>query len=503
MARRPFAFVTKDGTAVRADVMERYAVQGSQQVPKAMAGFAKGLQEPLYNPHSLASLLEINTYHYRACRTKARDTAGKGWYLLRDEVTEEASDTAEQGRKAIEARIADFSRPFNKTLEMASMDFEAVGWGAVELIRERPGDPDTPVIDAVHIPSHTIRITADERSWQQVRGNRRAWFKRAGEKETLDVRSGERSEDVPDRYIANEVVVWHNYTPRSDFYGLPDVIPALGAIVGDVSRRDYNIAFFDNFGVPAYVVMISGDFDPGEPVDSEGNPDDGGKTPLEWAIEEHFEAISKNPHSTLVLSVPSAEDGQGEVEIDIKPLSVETKDASFRMYRMDNRDEILSAHGVDPYRVGIAETGSLSGATADVATDIYKESVVEPRQSEIAHWVNQHVVSDPGWEFRLQELDTTDPDQDLDLLERLFAIGAVTPAQVASHFADRFGLDVEAMDDPALHSYYIAGQAVAIRAAGGGEEEEPEEDEEVVPLEDVEKAMKALRADILKAVAKA
>jgi len=48
--------------------------------------------------------------------------------------------------------------------------------------------------------------------------------------------------------------------------------------------------------------------------------------------------------------VPTME-GQGEVNIEFKPLSTEVKEASFRLFRQDNRDEILAAHGVPPYRM--------------------------------------------------------------------------------------------------------------------------------------------------------
>jgi len=185
----------------------------------------------------------------------------------------------------------------------------------------------------------------------QIRNGKKRWFKRVEypydvHKDT-GVISPLKSLQAEDR--ASEIIWFVNYTPRSDYYGLPDIIPALGAIWGDIARRDYNIAFFDNYGVPAYAIFVSGNFDPGE-VDEEG------RTEMEKMIEEHFAELAKNPHSTLILSVPT-EGRDEEVKIEFKSLSAEIKEASFRLYRNDNRDEILSAHGMPPYRIGVNETG--------------------------------------------------------------------------------------------------------------------------------------------------
>jgi len=107
---------------------------------------------------------------------------------------------------------------------------------------------------------------------------------------------------------ASAIMTWHNTHPKSSYYGVPDIIPALGAILGDVSRRDYNISFFENHGVPAYAVFITGDFDPGEPKLLEGDDPDNptGPTPLEESIEKHFSKMAGEPHSVLVLTIPTS-----------------------------------------------------------------------------------------------------------------------------------------------------------------------------------------------------
>lgn len=311
----------------------------------------------------------------------------------------------------------------------------------------------------------------------QRRANKRVWFQDISSNKMVNRLTGQTMMvGEPGVQSGSMVMTWHNHHPVSDYYGVTDIIPALGAITGDVSRRDYNISFFDNYGVPAYAVFITGDFDPGEPELLDGDDPDNptGPTPLEKAIEEQFAELAQNPHSIMVLSIPTSitDDFGGEggkVEVEIKPLSVDVKEASFRMYRQDNRDEVLSAHGVDPYRVGLAETGSLGGTTAEQASEIYKESVITPRQEAIEALINKWIISGMlgirEWQFKLNELDTTNVMEDLQLLSGLFVVGAVTPRQIAEAFASRFGIDTSEMDHPALNAHYIGGQPVDIAMA--------------------------------------
>src|SRR5699024_8094272 len=144
---------------------------------------------------------------------------------------------------------------------------------------------------------------------------------------------------------ANEIIHVSNYTSRSDYYGAPDVIPALGAMLADYERMEYNSDFFKNHAVPAYAVTVVG-----AELDDES----------EDSIKHLFQNdLKENRHATLVMSVSKSELSQinEPIEIQFEPLIVDVKEASFRLFRQDNRDEILSAHGVPPYRIAVNETG--------------------------------------------------------------------------------------------------------------------------------------------------
>ncbi len=457
MSKKPFGFVTSKGRLVGDDILNKYTTKEASQQLKADAFQSaygpEKLVVPLYNPLQLTNLLEMNTYHMRCCKIKARDSAGLGW-LIKSKV-----DGLEESTEfnTLRGFFEDQLEPITTTLDRMMYDYEVMGYGALELTREgykHDGEP----ANLFHIPAHTLRVHLSGEKLCQIRGGKKKWFKFIGVEKDIDKATGQEyplgSLDV--NKCATEIIWFKNYTPKSDYYGMPDIIPALGAIYGDISRRDYNIAFFDNYGVPAYAVFITGDFDMGD-------TDENGRTDFEKTIEDHFKNLRKEPHSTLILSVPSGQGG--EVEIKFEPLSVETKEASFRLYRTDNRDEVLSAHAVPPYRAGIAETGSLGGSTAEESTEIYKTSVIKPRQEMIETALNLHVVQNGfeiyEWEFRLGSIDNTDEEHDLKMVQGLFSMGAITPNQIINHFGERFGLTVS--DSPYMNMHYINGTPVEER----------------------------------------
>jgi hypothetical protein len=205
-----------------------------------------------------------------------------------------------------------------------------------------------------------------------------------------------------------------------------------------------------------------------------------GQYALIRTIQRYFEQVQRKPHSSLVFAVPSATP-EGKVEVKIEPLAVDVKEASFTIYRKDNRDEVLSAHGVPPYRAGIAETGSLGGSTAEESTKIYRDSVINPRQADLEHLINTHVVWGGfecyDWQFKFKEIDLAEEDHDLSMLGALFALGAASPADVIRAVGGKFGIEVPLDESgkphPLMEAHWLGGVPItgpivgAAWAAGG------------------------------------
>lgn len=455
--RKPIAVVTKSGGVVSYKELQHYALKSeSRQVEDAFANHysPQGIVEPLYNPAQLMRLLDYNTYHARCCRTKARDVAGPDWQLS---PKPDVENPGGQRKEELDTFFSELSFPLNEILYRVMLDFYAVGWGAIELVREEY-DPEKPHIDMFHHPAHTLRAHRDHNRWCQIVGNKRVWFKAVGEGRHIDYHTGDFYDELDESKRGSELLVYPAYSPRTAYYGIPEAITSIGAIHGDISRAQFNAAFFKNFGVPAFAVMVSGDYDAGE-------EDEEGLTALEREVKEHFQEITENPWSTLFLSIPS-ETGE-KVNVQLVPLSVDVKEASFRLFRKDNRDEILHAHGVPGYRIGVAETGQLGGNLAEEATQIYFQSVVGPHQNLLEHLINTHIVwkgfEAHDWRLKIMGVERADEMHELTVLEKLVDIGAARPIEVARHFAEKYGLDPDE-DNPALHGYYLKGRPLGAEA---------------------------------------
>lgn len=178
--------------------------------------------------------------------------------------------------------------------------------------------------------------------------------------------------------------------------------------------------------------------------------------------KRHLNTIARNPHAPLIMAVPSSTP-EGRVTLEFKPLNVEVKEASFRMTRKDYRDEILVAHGVPGYRVGIVETGSLGQNVAEETSKIYKDSVVNPRKNIFEALINKYIVREgfgiKGWKFKFEPFTVDEKKLLRDLAEFMFARGAMTPNEIREKFGKPFGLE---RDDsrPELNEYYIDNQPV-------------------------------------------
>lgn len=454
----PDFYIVNDETAVPSSTLDRYAFKSegtgsSQQIKTDSFNedyLEYGLIEPSFNPQQLTMLTEVNSFHAICVKTKAGDIGGLGWSI---QAVEE-----DKGESKNKNRLDDFFKNccekdliFEDVLKKYCRDFEELGYSCLEVIRYNY-NPQAEIKLIEHIPSHTIRIHKDENKYCQIRGNNKRWFKRINYPYDIDKDTGDEHplKSLNPKQRATELIFDKNYSPSNDFYGLPDAATCLGAILGDLGRENFNIKFFENYGVPSYAVTILGGFDPGV------KDKDTGKTPLQSAIEKKFKSFKHNPHSVLITTVPTMRTGDN-VEVKFEKLSVDVKEASFRLYRLENRDEIITAHGMDPYRIGVMQTGSMGGNTSANSRKNYKSSVIIPRQRTIAATINKFIVADENgfniqdYRFHLNEFDTTDRTQEVTDNEKMINNAIISPNQA------RVKLGLEPSDNPLMDEYYMHG----------------------------------------------
>lgn len=409
-------FIKTDKGMFPLALLRKYETQGkSQQLTEEQERRyyrEKGLV-PL--PFNAAALLDLqdNCSYFDACvRQIAKDVTGIGWELVpAQEGGDEQGGTERAAEKAERERAAEFLDDVNdedenidQVMEKCVIDWGVVGWLGLEV--SRPAEHE---VDGLwHVPAHTLRVHQDRQKYAQALGQSRRWFKRFGSAGTINSKTGE--EVGRTKYAAHELIFYRNYYPQSGYYGVPNILPAVGAIRGLIGARDYNLAFFDNYGIPAGLVTLEGDWE------------EGSAKQISDFLDVEIKR-SENAHKTLVIELPTG----GKVVWE--KLSVEIKEGHFRLYTRDMRDEMLVAYKMPAYRIGIVETGSLGGSTAEESTEIYNQSVVNPLKKVTAAIITKSLLHEGlGCErllFRWHELDVESINQQVDRWAKLFGMAAI------------------------------------------------------------------------------
>ena len=442
--------------ALKADV----DYDGSKQVVDKQFKQGTTILDPKYNPGDLVKLLDLYTYHASCVDAVAVDTSGVSYTLKPVEGLEPI-----EAEKERFVEVLDNCTPsINTHLQRMVYDRRAVGYGALEVIRDTTSESD--ITKLKHIPAHTLRRHSDlKRVVHITPGGRRVWFviygknyDDNGNKVDVHADTGQfhpyNSLAPHDR--ANELLWTMEYAPGTDYYGRPPIVSALGSIKGDISAVRYNYSFFENYGMPKFAITVTGDFADYD-VDPEDPEYDVTQT-LKYRISQQIREVIKNPHSAICITIPS-EGEEGNVDLQITPLSVQTEEGHFRLYRKDTRDEVLHAHHVDPSRLGIFDAGNLNGSNSEATMASYKYGTIAPIKTEIESIVNQ-IGAELGvtsWKFCIEDVAPIDYTKDLTLAEFLFARGAMTIKELIDNFGSKFGLTMEDPDDYYLNARYING----------------------------------------------
>jgi PBSX family phage portal protein len=322
----------------------------------------------------------LNTYHARAIRAKVKDIVGRRWKI------------EGEGQQPLRDRIEVFFRnafgeqTFDEGMGNIWTDYESLGNGYLEVVPTRDRQE---YAELAHLPAPEVWVRLDGLGFVQQKNGEYSHFRRWGvpDEEFTGLREKDplRAEDV------TSVIHFSRYFPWSPYYGIPSIMPAWNSVALAVLQSEYNLAFFANNAIPDYAVILEGEWE-----------DD-----AEKVIQEYFRTHLKGQaHKTMCLRTPNG----GKVTFE-RLTSDNAKEASFRLLRIDCRDEILHAHGVPPQKVGIVETGKLGGNLSSEQIEEYKNSIVLPGRDKVATRLNRLIEQGFGTrdlKFGWEPYDTED-----------------------------------------------------------------------------------------------
>ncbi|MGE5487561.1 MAG: phage portal protein [bacterium] len=348
----------------------------------------------------------LNTYHSRAIRAKVKDIVGRPWEIVGD------------GPAGLKERIWTFfntafgEMTLGEGLGNVWTDYEALGNGFLEVIPNAKGEP----AELAHIPATEVWIRLDGLGYVQQKNGEYAHFRKYGADPKLYAELP-ANDPLASGRERTSVIHFCRYFPWSLYYGIPPIMPAWNRLALMVLEAEYNLSFFNNNAIPDYAVILEGEW--------EDNAED--------VIREYFKRHLKGQaHKTLALRSP-----QGG-KITFEKLTSDLKEGSFRLLRIDCRDEILHAHGVPPQKVGIVETGKLGGNLASEQIIEYKNSIVTPGQEMVAGRLNRIIEIGFGTTdlyIQFEPYDTEDRRLNAEVDQIYINAGVRTPNEVR---AERF-----------------------------------------------------------------
>lgn len=376
-----------------------------------------GVVLPPHNLDYLAKIYEMSAPHYSAVKAKVANIAGLGYDFVESHAARRKLDqtTSDRQKKAIRKNIdrekeaaydwldsCNAEDEFGEILQKVWTDYETMGNGYLEIGRSLDGT----ISYLGHIPAVTMRVRKDRDGYVQMISDRVVFFRNYGDSETTD--------KVGNDPRPNEVMHFKKYSPTNGYYGVPDVIAAQQAIVGNEFSARFNLDYFENKAVPRYVIVLKGS---------------SFSKAAEQAIMEFFETGLKGQnHRTLIVPLPP-DDAERKVEFKMEPVEAGTQDASFLNFRKGNLQEILMAH-----RVPITKVSAADGISLAAARDLdktFKEQVCRPEQRMLEKKLNKIIKEITEiLRLKLNELSLTDEDTQSKIDERYLRMQVMVPNDV-------------------------------------------------------------------------
>jgi hypothetical protein len=349
-----------------------------------------------------------------------------------------------------------------------AVDYEALGMGATELVRNRSG-----LLTELHsVPFHTVRYLNQEKvnetgaTYQQARYGQKRLFvglndnvefttPEGGEfdpltapirefpsdlskdvrktmvkfkpKDLVNASSGEATND-PVKAATELFVLRRRPFTMSEVYGTPAGIQAQHAMLAMTMIDDYNLGFFKNKGVPQYAVILEGLTPPRGTAVSQNagtmtNTEDRVKQLTSSIVEYFSRRLTTNKRSTLVVST------FGDAKLRFERLTSEEVEASFAEYEDRATEMIRRSHRIPRAAMGIADKDVNLGSGRDnTQMKRYRDHIVVPGQRMLETMINLIIRSGlliPYFDFKFEPIDINEEEAVRDFTLKTFDRGII------------------------------------------------------------------------------
>jgi PBSX family phage portal protein len=442
--------------AVNQNYGNRYGVLGGKQV----------LLHQL-NPYAMMKMVHSNSTLSSCVNAMATNVAGHGLKIVyKGKEGEHNSEEAKRELRNIENRLENLNphESLETLLEKQERDIHTLGYGALEVIRNRRGDitnlfyfnPDNLYIcvdktwlevETVYTVNGRKRIKKSQKEFRLFtyrNGNSVTYYKDFGDPRTIDPLTGEENNELTFEESATELYFDGEHTTGTN-YPLPVWFGAYAHILGSREAALCNLEYFKNNEIPAMLVTVSGGY----------------------LTEDTFEDLSdlfdrkanrQNQHRVVVLEAagdPEAAATTGAIPpptVNVKSLVDERQtDAQFQDYEKNTERKIMQAFRIPPILLGDSKDSSYAAAEASVI--LAESQVFAPRRKKRNEFINNHILTRFGkknkyYEVNLLPINFISPDSVAKTIKAFENVGAMTPNVGIEMINQLFDMNVERVEEP-------------------------------------------------------
>lgn len=457
-------------------------IQLTESAQRTEKKYGVQFKTPAY-PTQFITFLTRNNWVFRQCAERvSNDCVKNGFDIVNRTGIDEEDDIL-----AKEEVLTFFNRmPYGitSTIKGTVYNYETGGNAGVEIVRIDGLDSGLQYLKKFDVDN--VKICTDGKRLVQSIDGEDTFFIIYGmnydgkQKLYLNRDTGKWSKTPLSKDVEAHEVLWFYRDDRgANEYGVPQIAPGLKIIEMEIGRQDYIIDFFINFGMPAWVVSITGNFYDEESkrylADGSLNPNFDVTKTLRYKIGKQIqEIIDGGHHGAIVMSFPTSM-GQEPVKVTITPLATDVKEASFRGLREDNGEDLCGMMGVDPNLVLRSKTGAMGNNAMDSTLLAHNDNKIKPTQNMIANEITRLLLFENKTTFtndisnlRFKLLDfieqniTENVNRDMQLVEH----GLMKRREFQSKYSKALNITSDD-EEPFLDVYCINGVPLSVIAEQG------------------------------------
>lgn len=453
------------------EVMKQYLQQRAEEDAFAgtySSGNSTSVQpiEPPYNINALTRLVDENFMLRQCIDAMVTNVHGHGYrWEFTGEDKEKVKEPGVLKEQQTLQQLLDCPNgetSWREFSDAVGTDLETTGNSFVEIGR----DNKQRVVMVSHVVSTSMRLTGLDkdytevevevmrdgkvtkqkirkrfRRFMQLAGSKRIYFKEFGDPRRIDPKTGLENENLTDEESATEIFHFRRYNPRSP-YGVPRWLSQLPSVLGSRQAELTNLDFFNENGIPAMAVLVSGGALAQDTINH---------------IEDRLSGVRgrRSRNRVVVIEVegdPQSASPEGQIpapRVDMKPLhDAKQQDGLFLAYKKDCGHSIRSSFRLPPLFVGLSE--DMNYATAKTSFEVAESQVFATERSRFDEFVNMAVLASwkpKFWSYRSLPARITDSDAVVSALDKFNTIGGMTPNTAIGLANEYFGLDIAEIED--------------------------------------------------------